>query len=193
MSETLQNAIKILHEMGPIFDPTEDYLNIVAAEEQMGHVAQIRQKEMDQVHADLKAVARTLDAARASSTRPPTIPSVDAHANILHDLDAMRMTIGKSMNDAEDILTSKEAELAGLKEECAKLEASDPATEHELDATALKLAFFKGLGFEPVTDKDGHVRKMLVRSQSDEIHSVSFADGRSKDEQSKLLWQLASS
>lgn len=40
--------------MGPIFDPTEDYLNIVAAEEQMGHVEQVRQKEMDQVNSGLK-------------------------------------------------------------------------------------------------------------------------------------------
>jgi len=139
------------------------------------------------------ALARTLDAARTSSTRPPTVPSEEAHAKALNDLDATRLSYAKSINDAEGILTNKEAELAGLKEECTKLEASDPATEHELDATALKLAFFKGLGFEPVTDKDGYVRKMLVRSQSGEVHCVSFADGGSKDEMSNLLWQLSSS
>ncbi|KLO10706.1 hypothetical protein SCHPADRAFT_856279 [Schizopora paradoxa] len=192
MSETLQDAIKILRELGPIFDPTEDYLTIVAAEEQMGHVAQVRQKEMDQVNTDLKALSRTLDTARVSSTRPPTIPSEEAHAKILNDLDAMRLSIAKSINDAEGVLTSKEAELAGLKDECLKLEASDPAAEHELDATALKLAFFKGLGFEPVTDKDGHVRKVLIRSQSGEVHCVSV-DGRPREEQPNLLWQLASS
>lgn len=51
---------KILRKMGPIVDPTEDYLNIVAAEEQMGHVEEIRQKEMDQVSSDLKGVYCTM-------------------------------------------------------------------------------------------------------------------------------------
>lgn len=45
---------KILREMGPIFDPTEDYLNIVAAEEQMSGVAASRQKEVDHVQAEMK-------------------------------------------------------------------------------------------------------------------------------------------
>lgn len=40
--------------MGPIFDPTEDYLNIVSAEEQMGTVALQRQKELDEANGELK-------------------------------------------------------------------------------------------------------------------------------------------
>ena len=125
-----------------------------------------------------------LDAARTSSTRPPSVPSEEAHAKILNDLDALRLSLAKSINDAEGILATKEAELAHLREECATLETSDPANEHELDATAyvsrsvklnlaapnlteflrsLKLTFFKGLGFEPVLDKKGRVQKLLVR------------------------------
>lgn len=61
---------------------------------------------------------------------------------MLNDLDAMRLSIAKSINDAEGVLTSKESELAGLKDECSKLEASDPAAEHELDATAYALLPF---------------------------------------------------
>lgn len=41
--------------MGPIFDPTEDYLSIVSAEEQMGNVASKRQKELDDVNGNLKS------------------------------------------------------------------------------------------------------------------------------------------
>ena len=40
--------------MGPIFDPTEDYLTIVSAEEQMGAVALQRQKELDDANTELK-------------------------------------------------------------------------------------------------------------------------------------------
>lgn len=139
--------------MGPIFDPTEDYLTIVSAEEQMGAVALQRQKELDDANTELKcepqscslsvgleshafvALLRTLDAGRTSCTRPPTVPSEEAHAQTLNTLDASRLNLMKSINDAEGSLAGKEAALVRLKEECSKLEASDPATEHELDAT----------------------------------------------------------
>ena len=41
--------------MGPIFDPTEDYLSIVGAEEQMGTLAAKRQKELDEANNNLKS------------------------------------------------------------------------------------------------------------------------------------------
>ena len=46
------------------------------------------------------------------------------------------MSLYKAINDAESALTGKEAELARLKEEMRTLEESDPAAEHDLDATA---------------------------------------------------------
>lgn len=55
---------------------------------------------------------------------------------MLNDLDASRLSLAKAINDAESALASKEAELARLKEETLELEGSDPAAEHELDATA---------------------------------------------------------
>ncbi|KAI5123319.1 hypothetical protein M0805_009340 [Coniferiporia weirii] len=193
MGDSMQDAIKLLQSMGPIFDPTEDYLNIVSAEEQMGAVAAQRQKELEDANAELKALLRTLDVGRTSCTRPPTVPSEEAHAQTLNALDALRLNLMKGINDAEGGLAGKEAALARLKEECATLEASDPTTEHELDATPLKLTFIRGLGFTPVSDKNGRVQKILVRSQSGEVHTVPFDDGKANTEYTNLLWNLASS
>ena len=82
------------------------------------------------------ALARVLDAAKASSTRPSTVPSADAHAAALNDLDATRLSLAKAINDAEGALASKDAEVARLKEDTRTLEAADTAAEHDLDATA---------------------------------------------------------
>lgn len=70
-----------------------------------------------------------------SSTRPPAVPSADAHAATLNKLDGTRLSLGKAINEAESALASKEAELQSLKEELHALEAEDPAAEHDLDAT----------------------------------------------------------
>ncbi|EJD05965.1 uncharacterized protein FOMMEDRAFT_153312 [Fomitiporia mediterranea MF3/22] len=193
MGDSMQDAIKVLQSMSPIFDPTEDYLSIVSAEEQMGSVATQRQKELDDANNNLKDLLRTLDTARAACTRPPTVASAEAHAESLNALDGARLGFMKRINATESALAEKEAALARLREECAKLEASDPATEHELDASTLKLTFIRGLGFTPITDKNGHVQKILVRSQSGEVHSVSFDDDKSNEKYANLLWNLASS
>lgn len=54
----------------------------------------------------------------------------------MNDLDATRLSLAKAINDAEGALAGKEAELTRLKEETHALEVSDPAAEHDLDATA---------------------------------------------------------
>lgn len=59
---------------------------------------------------------------------------------MLNELDGTRLSLVKAINDAESLLASKEAELARLKEEIRTLEESDPASEHESDATAYVLA-----------------------------------------------------
>ncbi|KAJ3008826.1 hypothetical protein NUW54_g3008 [Trametes sanguinea] len=137
-------------------------------------------------------LARALEAARASATRPSTIPSAEEHAALMNDLDATRLSLAKAINDAESALAGKEAELARLKEETRTLELSDPAAEHELDATALRLAMYKGLGFEPIMDKDGRITKMLVRAESGDVHCVMFDQNKSDDELAQLLWKVAS-
>ena len=82
------------------------------------------------------ALARVLDAARTSSSRQPTAPSVEQHAKNLNHLDAARISFAKALNDADSSVTSKQAELTRLKEELRELEESDPAAEYELDGTA---------------------------------------------------------
>lgn len=81
-------------------------------------------------------LARVLEAARVSSTRPSTVPSADVHAATLNRLDGTRLSLVKAINEAESALASKEAELARFKDELYELEQEDPAAEHELDATA---------------------------------------------------------
>ena len=114
-----------------------------------------RRKELEKAHANLKgtplllhrapwlikiycpaALARVLDAARMSSTRPPSVPSAGQHAKRLNHLDAARISLAKALNDADSSVTSKQAELTRLKEELRELEESDSAAEYELDGTA---------------------------------------------------------
>jgi len=63
---------------------------------------------------------------------------VEQHAAHLNELDATRLSLAKAIRDAESSLSSKEAELAALKEETHALEDSDPAKDHQahLDGTA---------------------------------------------------------
>lgn len=198
--------------MAPIIDPEEDYLTIVAAEERIAASEAKRRKEMDEAHANLKGASRTLaslmrsdwcllalskvlEAARISSTRPASVPSAKSHATALNELDGSRLSLAKSISDAEGLVASKEAELTALKEEARRLEEYDPAAEHEkeLDGTAcvplllrdqnvslicvfsLRLQLYKGLGFEPVANKNGKLTKMLVRGSLFCSHSLHLA------------------
>ncbi|TFK42939.1 hypothetical protein BDQ12DRAFT_644890 [Crucibulum laeve] len=195
MSIDVQEAIKAIRDMLPIIDPEEDYLTIVAAEERIATTEGKRKKELEEAHANLKALSRVLEAARTSSTRPASVPSVSAHATTLNELDSSRLSLAKAISDAEGLVASKESELAALKEEARRLEEYDPAVEHEkeLDGTALRLQIYKGMGFEPVLDKKDRLVKMLVRGESGDIHTVDFTTGKSDTEYTKLLWTLANS
>ncbi|GLB35373.1 putative spc24 subunit of Ndc80 [Lyophyllum shimeji] len=195
MSIDVHEAIKAIRDMLPIIDPEEDYLTIVAAEEKIAATEARRKKEIEEAHANMKALAKVLEAARVSSTRPASVPSAEAHAAALNELDVSRLSLAKSISDMEGLVASREAELTALKEEARQLEEYDPALEHEkeLDGTTLRLRMYKGMGFEPVLDKNGTVSKMVVRAQSGDIHVVPL-DGRKTDfEYSQLLWKLSSS
>ncbi|KAF4614710.1 hypothetical protein D9613_003237 [Agrocybe pediades] len=191
----MSTSRKLIRDMLPIIDPEEDYLTIVSADEQFTASEARRKKELEETHAKLKALMRVLEAARVSSTRPQSVPSEEAHISNLNELDATRLALAKSISEAEATLATKEAELANLKEETRRLELYDPATEHEkeMDGTALRLAIYKGIGFEPILDKNGNLHKMLVRAQSGDLHSVDFTTGKTDVEYTQLLWKLASS
>jgi len=181
--------------MLPVMDPEEDYMTIVAAEEKISSSEAARKKELEEAHAKLKALSRVLEAARVSSTRPASVPSEEAHASTLNELDSTKLSMAKAISDSEAFLANKDAELAALKEEARRLESYDPALEHgkELDGTALRLALYKGLGFTPIVDRDGEVTKMLVQSQSGDLHTIDFRTGKSEFEYTQLLWKIASS
>jgi kinetochore protein Spc24 len=63
------------------------------------------------------------------------VPSAERHAENLNHLDAARLSLAKALNGTESAFASKQAEFTRLKEELRQLEESDPAVEHELDAT----------------------------------------------------------
>jgi kinetochore protein Spc24 len=192
---------KVIQEMLPVMDPEEDYMTIVAAEEKISSSEAARKKELEEAHAKLKgqsaptmcsrdtsttlvflALSRVLEAARVSSTRPASVPSGEAHAATLNELDSANLSMAKAISDCEALLANKEAELAALKEEARRLETYDPAVEHgkELDGnlyvvslallhvlnadfSRLRLALYKSLGFTPIVNNNGEVTKILVR------------------------------
>ncbi|KAF9036566.1 hypothetical protein BJ165DRAFT_1504375 [Panaeolus papilionaceus] len=191
----VQEAAKLIRDMLPIMDPDEDYLTIVSAEESIASSEARRKKELEAAHANLKALTRVLEAARASSTRPASVPSEQAHVAMINQLDSSRMTLFKEISEKEALLASKESELSALKDEARRLEVYDPAAEHEkeLDGTMLRLALYKSLGFEPILDKHGKLQKMLVRSTSGDIHTVDLTAGKNDFECARELWQIANS
>ena len=131
--------------------PEDDYRTIDAIHDQIDEDEAKRKEVLEQAHADLKgplfissqlvlrsdltniALARVLDAARTSSTRPPNVPSAEKHAQNLNHLDAARLSFAKALNDAESAIASKQAEASQLMEELRRLEESDPAAEEVLD------------------------------------------------------------
>lgn len=191
----VHEATTLIRDMVPIMNPDEDYLTIVAAEEKIASSEAKRKKELEEAHACLKSQSRVLETARISCTRPSSVPSEEAHTATINELDSSRLSLGKAISDAEALAASREAELSTLKEEARRLELYDPAAEHEkeLDGSALRLAIFKGLGFEPIAEKDGNINKMLIRSQSGDVHVVDFTDGKTDFEYTQLLWKLVNS
>ena len=81
-----------------------------------------------------------LEAARAACTRPPNIPTPEAHVETINALETAQRNLMKGINVAEDSLAEKEGTVSRLRKERAALEMSDPAVEHELDASTF--AFF---------------------------------------------------
>ena len=92
-------------------------------------------------------MSRVLETARISSKRVASVPSEEAHAETLEDLDATSLSLAKAISDSETLLANREAELAGLKEEAKRLETYDSASEHEkeLDGSAYVVLFFPDL------------------------------------------------
>ncbi|KAG6885996.1 hypothetical protein C0993_006112 [Termitomyces sp. T159_Od127] len=76
-------------------------------------------------------LVKLLEAARISSKRPASVPSEQAHAKALNELDRTKLDLMKSISDMESLVASQEAELTKLKDEARRLEEYDPALEHQ--------------------------------------------------------------
>ncbi|EJD46039.1 hypothetical protein AURDEDRAFT_63428 [Auricularia subglabra TFB-10046 SS5] len=173
-------------------DATDDYTTLKRTDELMRNRAATREKEIEATRANLRALARQLEGAKVAATRPKGVPSEAEHTARLNELEAAKLAVAKSINEAEDLLSAREAELIELNEEERALNRTDATAEHELDSTTLKLELIRGMGFEPVTDKDGVLRKVLVRSLvSNEIHSVPVDDDKPDEEHTAILWSKA--
>ncbi|KAF7440762.1 hypothetical protein PC9H_001110 [Pleurotus ostreatus] len=185
---------KLIRDMGPIIDPEEDFNTIVIAEDNISAAEARKKQALEEAYATLKSLSKILDAARVSSTRPPSVPSAEVHTATMNELDSSRLSLAKAVSDAEGLVASKEAEVAALKEEARRLELCDPASEHErdLDGRALRLQIYSGLGFTPVPDKDRNTFKILVNSGSTDLYSVPVALSHSDCQQTNHLWDLAS-
>ncbi|KAJ7343646.1 hypothetical protein DFH08DRAFT_873287 [Mycena albidolilacea] len=195
MDIPVEEAMEVLHSVKAVVGPDDDYYTIVAAEQTIAAAEAKRKKELDELHANLKALSKIVESARVSATRPSSVPSPEAHTSFLNELDGTSLSLAKSIKETEGSLASKEGELAALKDAARRLEDYDPAAEHEkeLDGTVLRLQIYKGLGFEPVPDKHGNIAKILVRGQSADIHVVDFNNGKPDLEYTQLLWKLACS
>jgi len=74
----------------------------------------------------------------------------------------------------------------------------------------LRLAIYKGIGFEPILNRDGKLHKILIseytsylvprrmlknisEAQSGDLHTVDFTTGKTDAEYTQLLWKLVNS
>ncbi|GJJ12196.1 hypothetical protein Clacol_006437 [Clathrus columnatus] len=183
--------IPIISTMTQHMDPEDDYVMITDAEEHITLKAAARQKAAEETRNLLRALSRQLEQAKLSAARPANVPAEDEHVALLNELEDSRMSLGKAINDGEALLASKEVELLRLREEERALEGKDVAVDHNLDSTALRLQICRNLGFEPVLDNNNNVVKILVRSESMDVHSVVFEKNKSNIEYTQLLWDLA--
>ncbi|KAE9406409.1 hypothetical protein BT96DRAFT_915378 [Gymnopus androsaceus JB14] len=195
MSIEVAEAIKEIRSLAAMMDPDDDFLTIAEAEEKIKASRAEREKEIEEAHSNLKTLSKILEAAKQSATRPKSVPSEEAHAAAVNELDNSRISLAKSISDAQNTLASQEAELAALKEEYQSLKHYDPATEHEkdLDGTALRLKIYRGMGFDIALDDKNQVSNVIIRSQSGDVYSVPPENGQSQAEYTRELWKLASS
>jgi kinetochore protein Spc24 len=190
---SIPEVVDNIRSIAEFIVPEDDHRTIDAIHDQIDEDEAERREVLEQAHADLKALARVLDAARTSSTRPPNVSSAEKHAQNLNHLDAARLSFAKALNDAESAIASKQAEVSQLMEELRQLEESDPAAEEELDGRPLRLRIFRGLGVEAILDEDGNPDRVLLESPSHDMHVVKLGETQDEDPQvMERVWRLCS-
>ncbi|KAE9406412.1 hypothetical protein BT96DRAFT_915382 [Gymnopus androsaceus JB14] len=110
MSIELAEAIKEIKSLAAMMDPDNDFLTIAEAEEKIKASRAEREKEIEEAHSNLKStLSKILEAAKQSATRPKSVPSEEAHAAAVNELDNSRISLAKSISDAQNTLASQEA------------------------------------------------------------------------------------
>ncbi|KAH9977222.1 hypothetical protein BGW80DRAFT_1456539 [Lactifluus volemus] len=189
--DSFHEVIENIRSITDLVDPEPDCQTITAIHDQIDKETTERRKELEQAHANLKALARILDTARTSSTRPPGVPSAEQHADNLKRLQHTKISLSKALNDAESTVANKHSELKRLKDDLRQLEESDPAAEHELDGSALRLQIYQGLGIEPILDEKGNLDRVLVESMSRDIHVVKWNNNIPEEDLVEQVWRLS--
>jgi len=96
-----------IHRITGVLDPKDDCMTISAVHDRIDNESTERRNELEKAHVNMKGtpfllyrapclvnqicspavLARVLDAARTSSTRPPGVPSTEQHTKNLNHLD----------------------------------------------------------------------------------------------------------
>ncbi|KAG8929675.1 hypothetical protein FRC01_003945 [Tulasnella sp. 417] len=185
--------VPVIHDIRAMCNPVED-INLMkrVAVLMEGSVRQ-RQEEVEQMRSELKPLTSKLVSARQSCQRPTSVPTPAAHAQTISKLDAKRFKLVKSIEEGEGALNEKEAEYRRLKAELKELEEKDVTNDVELDGTAVRLNLYRELGFQWVEDKaSDEASKIIIRSESDDVHLVRLDDSLRDFELKNRLWELNS-
>lgn len=180
-----------LRDIRGLYTPGDDIDLVKKTEALMTEAITQRKEEVEKRRAELKPLASKLAAARISCQRPANVPSAAAHAQNIKRLDDRRFALVKAIEEGESALNDKEAEYARLKAELKELEEKDVTEEVELDGTAVRLNVYRELGFQWVEDKrssDGP--KIIIRTESDDVHLVKLDGSLSDFELKTRLWEL---
>ncbi|KAG8879204.1 hypothetical protein FRB97_001871 [Tulasnella sp. 331] len=158
----------------------------------MGETHTRRREEEEQVRAEEKVLVTKLATARKSAQRPANVPSASTHAQSISRLDDRRFALVKAIEEAEETLNAKETDLNRQKIELKELEERDVQDDHELDGTVERLSMYRELGFQLVEKSSDNPAAIIIRSASDDVHSVNLDGSLSAFELTNRLWKLNS-
>jgi len=182
--------ISVMDQVINNLDPSDDFIAFTEAEEAIKQTTSQREKEAEEVREQFRALSRLLEAARMSASRPRTVPSEVQHAKILQDLEGQQVSLGKATNEIQDTLRDKEVQVVRMRAEERELETLEEAEKHDLDSTALKLQLTRDLGFEVIPSKGNEPSRILVSSESGDIHCVALDKALSEFEIAQRCWEL---
>ncbi|KAL1709852.1 hypothetical protein EV121DRAFT_252442, partial [Schizophyllum commune] len=181
-----------LREMTGLIDGSDECNTIETADTLLAEKEEKRRQELEEATAKYRAQAKLLEQARKSATRPASLPTAEAHAAAMNELEDARINLQKAASDLDDKQMATQASLALWRKKLASLNELDQVSQHleDVDSSVLRLQLFRGLGFEPLLDDDHRVLKMLVRSHFDEdIYPVEIE--RDDISYANELWSLA--